>query len=370
MTKTHFDVRLLDKPAYLQHLADAIGRTKRGDRVAVASFTFEPEEPPIARLVSELCAAAQRGVQVSLAVDAYIFLLHGRRKTPGPWWFNMQAKPPLHGVFRERLAAIEVLRNSGVVVGITNQPARRFSTPQRGRSHIKAAVVNDQVYVGGCNLSDFRLDLMLQWHDSDTADWLYPHLCAMATLERTSEAFDGQDWAQPVQGGAMLLVDAGLPERSIILDRSLELIDTAQRWIFIASQYFPHGLTGQHLQRARQRGVTVYTMHNHPSQHGLAEGSLLHLVLLRERTRLPRSAFAGQLAKQQHYLHAKVLATEQGAIVGSHNYVPTGTKFGTAEIALQVQEAAFAHDAVTFIAKLTGLQADPQLAALLSRPKL
>jgi hypothetical protein len=42
------------------------------------------------------------------------------------------------------------------------------------------------------------------------------------------------------------------------------------------------------------------------------------------------------------HIHAKLLATEQVALVGSHNYVQLGVNFGTAELAMLVRDADFA----------------------------
>jgi hypothetical protein len=45
-------------------------------------------------------------------------------------------------------------------------------------------------------------------------------------------------------------------------------------------------------------------------------------------------------------LHAKLIATEKGAIIGSHNYVRTGVQLGTAEIALMRYDTVFARNAI------------------------
>ena len=64
---------------------------------------------------------------------------------------------------------------------------------------------------------------------------------------------------------------------------------------------------------------------------------------MRERMRnLPEHFFAGRLGKLVPKLHAKVLASEKAAIVGSHNYVIQGVNFGTAELALHSMDPAFA----------------------------
>jgi hypothetical protein len=67
-----------------------------------------------------------------------------------------------------------------------------------------------------------------------------------------------------------------------------------------------------------------------------------HAVIRAEKLHRPRELFAHQLPKDLKRLHAKLLASEHGAFVGSHNYVTHGVNFGTAEIAIRRYDPAFA----------------------------
>jgi hypothetical protein len=69
-------------------------------------------------------------------------------------------------------------------------------------------------------------------------------------------------------------------------------------------------------------------------------------MLVQERTHQPSALFDQQLHKDLPYLHAKLLATEQGAMIGSHNYVGVGVSFGTAELTLLRYDNQFAQSAV------------------------
>jgi phosphatidylserine/phosphatidylglycerophosphate/cardiolipin synthase-like enzyme len=75
-----------------QYYAELMARTARcgeGDRVAVVTMAFAPQVPEVARLVEELCAAARRGVEVRLVVDAYSFLSNTEMNELGPMVFDL-----------------------------------------------------------------------------------------------------------------------------------------------------------------------------------------------------------------------------------------------------------------------------------------
>jgi phosphatidylserine/phosphatidylglycerophosphate/cardiolipin synthase-like enzyme len=140
-----------------------------------------------------------------------------------------------------------------------------------------------------------------------------------------------------------------VPHQSLIYDEALRLVDEAQEWLFITCQYFPGGPTAKHLAAAQKRGVQVEIAYNHPRYQGTL-APVHHLHQLTQHTRgLPRSFFSGRLNKHVSRLHAKVLASERGAMVGSHNYVIQGVNFGTAELALRSSDPIFALALRSFI---------------------
>jgi phosphatidylserine/phosphatidylglycerophosphate/cardiolipin synthase-like enzyme len=153
-------------------------------------------------------------------------------------------------------------------------------------------------------------------------------------------AFEDTDTELKIDDKTRLLIDAGVPGQSRIYDEALALIDAAREWIVLTCQFFPGGRTGQHLLKAQKRGVNVQIIYGHPRHHG--NEALGHYAYnLWERTRLPNDFFKHQLPKNMQMLHAKLLATEQGAIVGSHNFATQGVRLGTAEIALLRHDVQF-----------------------------
>jgi hypothetical protein len=68
--------------------------------------------------------------------------------------------------------------------------------------------------------------------------------------------------------------------------------------------------------------------------------------MFRESLRVPSHFFEGMIAKKNTMLHAKLLATDAGAMIGSHNYVRAGVALGTAEIALLSYNSSFTSQAL------------------------
>ena len=334
---------LYSKSEYYNDIVARITRTKKGDRIAMATMAFEPDEPGVSDILSALGKAAERGVSTSLAVDAYIFLSHDKRG-PGPLFFANKLPRRMPKIFRRKLEIIKTLRTQGVACAITNQPGRPFTSPVAGRSHIKYTIINHRLYVGGCNLNDVTdIDMMVGWDDRKTSDWLYDFASKMIHTQGTT-FMQGKDLEFSVDSLSELLVDSGIRKQSIILTKALELIDQAQKEIFLTCQFFPNSVTAKHLVAAHHRGVVVSVVYNPANKHPIPYSVLHHLVDARERLRTPAPLFANRLSKQHPYLHAKVLATEKGAIIGSHNFVAAGVNFGTAEIALLRYDPDFSRE--------------------------
>lgn len=335
----------LDKREYLRDLINRISKLGKGDRVMIVTLAFDVEEQLVRQLVDVMCGAARKGAEVSLSVDTYVLLV--RRKKVGR---RIVRTSPKH-----TLEALSELRRSGGEYAITNRPDRTLNNPFSGRSHIKAAIIGDDVYIGGCNLTDSsNIDMMVRFKNSAVANWLYDHTRNIVVSENTRLTFKGTDQEIDIDDNTRLSIDAGERGQSTIYRNTLELIDNAKEWLVITCQFFPNSETAKHLAAAYKRGVKVTVYYNHPSQHRRPHNVLHHMVVLQEKTRHPKVMFQDQLQKDSPFLHAKLLASEQGAMIGSHNYVSIGVKFGTAEIALRRNDPEFSLKAVEAFTKQLG----------------
>lgn len=342
---------------YFDRLVDDIDTTANGDRVLLAAMTLDPTVPTIQRVMHALKSAALRGAEVTLEIDAHSFMVDDS-KIPGPLFLhkNMPVKlGPFHAQLHDTLQA---LSDAGVDTVVTNPPRRRFMSPFAGRSHIKASIINDVVYLGGCNLSSMHLDAMVRFEKPETATWLYTILRKRVETPNTLEAFGIVDFTHKVDESTEIIVDVGIKRQSAIYRQAFDAIDNARDWLIISCQFFPNSKTAQRLRAAQERGVRVVPIFNHYSAHSSVHAILQHGVTARERLRMPASFFETETAKGQTFLHAKILATEKEAMIGSHNYVPSGVNFGTAEIAVHSRDPHFSRACAAVLLEETGFALD------------
>lgn len=351
-------LQFYSKQDYFTALTQRFDQAGLGSRILLMSMNFEPQTPEIAALLDSLAAAAERGADVTLSIDARSFLAYNGR--PGPLWFHLQLPARLKEPYLSMLHVLDRINaqpNARAV--IINQPGRRFSLTVGGRSHIKTAIIDDYVFIGGCNLDDpAQIDLMIGWQDMALAGDLYSLMrnCIDAGNIRVGLTENGhaKDRLLQVNANSQLLIDAGATNQSLILSQALRLIDSARDWLMITCQYFPNSITAQHLMTARRRGVNVEIIYTHPMRHGLVAGSEQSLNIAIERCRLPAAMFSDGMRYRQGFLHAKIIACDQGLLIGSHNYVRAGVRLGTAEIALQVSDEQLAKQAAEKINAVLG----------------
>ena len=337
------DFQFYSRPEYFKALIKHAQQAGNGDPITIMSMNFDPLVELIGRLMHELCEAASRGATVRLIVDAMDFILDSKSK-PGPLFYGRQLTTASSGTFGKRFAFLENLQAAGGHYWIINKPVRPLQNPVAGRSHIKLALINDRVYLGGCNLdTEKRIDLMVSWHDKTTAAWLYELTEEIVAAGNARQALQGKDQTLRVNDTMTIYIDSGVKKQSLIYSQALQFIDQANESVTVTCQYFPGGPTAQHLIAAQKRNAQVTIYFNGPKAHEQPLGH--YLYNMRERLRVPASFFARQLPVTSDKLHSKLIITEHGAMIGSHNYVDVGVKLGTAEIALQVNDRMFAQAA-------------------------
>jgi phosphatidylserine/phosphatidylglycerophosphate/cardiolipin synthase-like enzyme len=334
-------VEILSGTEFFKSLAADLCSTGPDSRVAILTMDFEPSEPLVKPVVEELAAAADRQVEISLGVDAFAFLIDDGKKTVGPMFLPL---PFGQENYRKRRAALASLAQKPTVnVSVLNQPDKRLKNPFSGRSHIKTAVVDDKVYLGGPNFHKTeRADMVVSLEDAELADWLCELSSRIVRAGSTSEVLGGQDIDLQLDDKTRVLVDSGKPGQSLILDEAMRLIDDANERLYASFQFLPSGQLAERLGDADARGVTVRPFYNHPAQYNLALNLHERFVKLRQSGILPKTLLQSSLPRHAEIIHSKAMASEKAAIVGSHNFVELGVKYGTPEIALRREDPAFA----------------------------
>jgi len=342
-------IALYKSDDYFRLLPRLISQTKSGGRVLLMSMTFDPEEPNVTPIMSELIAAAKRGVHVDLIIDALAFSLDKHHLPTGPTMLLHGPEASRQLYFKQKYQLLQELCASGGQYHIINGPTKRLSNPYAGRSHIKLAVINDVAFIGGCNLDSAQVDFMMRFKDTKTVNWLYGLAIQIAEGNSAGRALHNTDQEFIVDTQTKIFIDAGVPKQSLIYKTALDFIDSAQEWLVMTCQYFPNATTAKHLAAAVHRGVDVRLYYNHPRHHALHMRPVQHAVIVAEKIHQPSILFAHQLPKDARRFHAKLLASERGAMIGSHNYVTQGVNFGTAEITVQRYDSAFAQNALNIL---------------------
>ncbi|HEU4967136.1 MAG TPA: phospholipase D-like domain-containing protein [Candidatus Saccharimonadales bacterium] len=337
------DFVFLSKREYFEDVTRRFAAAKKGDRLLLVTHDFRPAEPLVADLMKAMAGAAERGANVQFALDERTYPV--MQKVP----ISKNAATLIKAT-NETLAT---LKDAGATYAVTNKTFHRLINRFSGRAHIKVVIINDIVYVGGCNLTKAsQIDFMIRWQNQSAADWLYDMMSRMIAAGSSQAAFNGHDHSFAVDSRTTLLLDSGKPHQSLIFDNALQLIDDAQEWLILTCQYYPISITGKRLHAAHLRSVDVDIYFNHPSVHQPGFNMMLHTAVLRERTRYPKKLFDKRLHKRMPYLHAKLLVSEKSTMIGSHNYVTIGVNFGTAELSLLRHDPEFSLKSRQFFEQL------------------
>ncbi len=343
------NIEFLSKQAYFHDVTSRIAKCQKGDCVALATMNIDTGDL-VTDLFLALQTASQKGADIYLAYDAYNYISFNK-KIPGPLFFNTKM-PNKVGKFWSRLfSSLQNLETAGVKLSLTNVPKKRFSSPFGGRSHIKYCLINDTVYIGGCNISSTRdIDIMVKITDPKLAKIIKDLAIATHKNPNMQEVI-GNDKAIKINNDLDLLLDAGYKHQSLIYETAKTLITSATKNIFMTCQYFPNSTTAQLLGRAVKNRIDVKLIFNSPFKHVFPISIVHFLVKKYEQLRSPKQLFSGQLPSKTNFIHAKVLINEKQALVGSHNYVKPGVDFGTAEIALHFKTAKYNQSIIDCINK-------------------
>lgn len=289
--------------------------------------TYIFADDPVGRSVREhLARAAARGVQVSVVVDGF-----GSGNLPTDWWQN--------------------LIHAGGELRIYRPGARawKFRRSQFRRLHRKLAVIDGQTaFVGGINIEDDwnvpgqtapRLDFAVRLQ----GPLVFRVSAAMEKLRLqlggTSSYVCAESEAAPLGIRAALLLRDNFRHRREIERAYLNVIDGANREIFIACAYFFPGIRfRQALTRAARRGVEVILLLQGMTDYRIQRAATraLYGTLL--------DAGVNIYEYQASELHAKVAVVDgHWSTVGSSNIDPLSLLLAR-EANVVVEDIAFASE--------------------------
>lgn len=328
-------LELLTGKEFFTNLTADVALARPGDRVLITTMCFDPGEAEVRTLMCEVRRAAKRGATVYMGVDAFALMeLRALGPVVTPWVL----KPFAH---RHKISVLEDLGRMGKT-SVLHQPRRPVTSLLAGRCHIKVAIVNNRVYLGGPNLQfTWRYNLVVSFEDAAVANWLYKKCAAIIECGSVQAVLGNEDVVLPIDKSTEILIDVGRRGKSAILDHGYKIIDCGREWVTIACQYLPYGATGDHLAAAMRSGIKVEILSNYPHNHD--RGVLAHRIIhTAQRVVRPPTYFDHLLHPSLTLMHAKAVANEAEAMVGSHDLITATVRRRTAEMSIRRRHPAFA----------------------------
>lgn len=305
---------LLLPKKYVSDAAKHISRAKK--RVLFLSMVVA-DDPTTDRLVDELSAAAERGVDVHVAADIFTYGELGGFFLPTRYRSRQS---------RATTRLSKRLTRSGAKF---TWLGRSHTTIFSGRTHIKLCVIDDIVYsFGGVNLYQKGIensDYMFKIVDGQLADTLVHEYQRLVRADAGDYSYRSHSFTH---GDDTVLIDGGMFGDSIIYRRACKLASEA-RHVTLVSQYCPTGRLSRILH------TTDADLYFNPP--GSADG--FNRLIIRAGMFFSNHT---TLYKKSAYLHAKFMIFDMPdgrriALSGSHNFVNGGVLLGTREIALQTE---------------------------------
>ncbi len=212
---------LFNRLDYFKHLIAAFNKAGPNDTIVLATMEFRPDQTIVNDIMNALCTASKNGANVTFLVDAYSFMVKEGAAVPGPLFFSNKDPKLGYGDYKPVVEAMHRLRDNNVNCVVINKPQRALKNPFGGRSHIKFAVINDEVFIGGCNLSHpEQLDVMVQTYSSKLADYMVGFTADVIKHKTVRKAMLRRDASFKIDDDTELLIDAGVKRQSLILNEA------------------------------------------------------------------------------------------------------------------------------------------------------
>ncbi len=310
-----FTAELLPSKTYIENATRDIAKATSRITLVVVMACYDETT---AGLFDAVCAAAGRGIQVTVAIDTFTYAELG-----GHFRFTSQFSKKVRPIseLKKRLA------QSGVkITWLGNYGLSLLS----GRTHTKWLVVDDIVYsFGGVNLCRMGIesvDYMLKVRDIGLASRLVAEQQRIVKADRGNHGYRSHSFGDISH---TVLVDGGFVGDSIIYRRACALAKLSKKVTYV-SQYCPGGKL--HRLLAKTNSALYFNPWN--------KADSLNAALLKVSTWLTHNK---TLYTRNKYLHAKFMIFElvdgsKVALSGSHNFANGGVWLGTREVALETTD--------------------------------
>lgn len=269
-----------------------------------------------------LHSASKNRVEVKVVADAVSLLLIRGVPTYLPY-------PPIKNNYQETKRMFERLADDpGISLDFTNPPTGTQKIfPYTGRNHVKLAAIDDSFYIGGSNSTVLsEQDFMVKITDPN----LTTHL--EWSFDKYNDKKIKEDKEIVINEENTLLLDSGIPGRSVIYEHALNLVKQEEESLRLSIQFLPDGELSKGLIEAKRRGVNVEVLTS--SQDEILEPTLYLMNRLNVK-KLIRNPDKFPVIFLPAMVHAKALIGSDKTIFGSNNFYEAGVRAGTEEIALE-----------------------------------
>lgn len=304
--------KLILPQAYVESATEQIKRATT--RIALLTMVLV-EDASTDELLSALCDAAERGVEVMVAADSFTYTDFQGSYIPTTYRSKR---------VRDAMKMQKRFRASGAEF---NWLGRLSLVAFSGRTHIKWCVVDDTVYsFGGVNLDQQSVDntdYMFMVNNEALASRIIEEHKRIVKADSSNHAYRSHRFGDDDN---MVLIDGGFLGDSIIYRRACYWAERSSH-ITLVSQYCP---TGKLSRLLKKTDSDLYF--NHWTNAGLLNRLVIRFGML--------SSKHTTSYHRRPYLHAKfiIFTMPDGskvAITGSHNFVRAGVFLGTREVALE-----------------------------------
>lgn len=336
-------------PAFVAEFGAKAARAR--DRVLLQTMYLFPSHFSDL-LTHSLEAAAKRGLTSALSTDGIV----------GPLRERDRVITKITGGETDRsvdLSATRMMLDRLASAGVRQIESRPFTPINRmifayKRNHFKMAVVDDEAWIGGLNagkqLDYSRIDFMMRLTDKPLVD-------EIADLILNPEKVKN-DYTKKF-GEVDMIVDAGEPGKSAIIDRTIKEIEAIQNptdsEVTILTPWVPDGKLLDVLHAAQGRGVRVTVLTSHHKFQLAFEGiyavvkNLNKMMMDLKGKRIP-------LRYTPLEVHGKMLSIRDGdrrmTMVTTNNFTEKGVKMGTTEIGLISSNPDFTRSCDDFLIKV------------------
>lgn len=347
---------VLTEKEFLIDFAETAAKVKRGEIFSQAMVLF-PDEA--GKAITDIFLSASKEAKRTIVVDAYSRLALSNRVTAIASLNPFDRKALIQRLEKYDKLKMDLIR-SGVTYEEINHPkgigSIKHVFPFLGTNHTKGTYAFDEdtgkavFYLHTSNHEGTsRINMVLK----------YEGKAALALRDIYKEMHENPpktDYTKQLDEDTWVYADAGIPGKSIILDKAVELITNASKNVLTVTLMYPEGKFAKALQAKYNQWQAAGT-----------DGKEMQVITTEFAAEIPVVTIGGTfyvvnkiaemqaklhgynfpvIADKKRWSHAKCLIIDgKWLFIGSHNYASSGVRAGTREWQLLTKDPILVKEA-------------------------